>query len=64
MLYIWHGVGDGRHVPYGSSPGTASRMVVACGMARRRIACRHVAVRVDNLDVPAMFTIRRTERPS
>jgi hypothetical protein len=34
-----HRVGDGHRVPYRLSPDTASRMVVACRIACRRIAC-------------------------
>ena len=37
-----HRVGDGHRVPYRPSPDTASRMVVAYRIARRRIACGRV----------------------
>jgi len=60
-------------MPYRPSPVTASRMSVACRMARRRIACRmarrriasrHVPACCGDLGVPAVFTVGRAEHPS
>ena len=40
-------------MPESPSPGTARRMVVACGIARCRIACRKVRRRIVSRHIPA-----------
>ena len=68
-----HRVRNGRRVPYRPSPGPATRMVVACRIARcrivcriarRRVASRPVPARPSDLGVPAVFMVGRAERPS
>ena len=47
-----HRVREGRRVPYGPSRGTATRMVVACRMARRRAWSSRAVVSVAGHGVP------------
>jgi hypothetical protein len=59
-----HGVTDGRRVSYRPSPDTASGMVVACRIVRRRIACRMACRRIASRHVLAVFTVRHPAGPS
>ena len=65
--------GMARRVRYRLWSVTALRMVVACGIVRRRIACRrarrriasrHVPARFGDQDVPAVPTVGHPEGPS